>query len=67
MLGPWLLTRTRVVHPLGRGLAQGTISHGQGTAQALAEGSIQGAIAGIAMGLGAIATAFVLPLAFGAR
>jgi putative effector of murein hydrolase len=48
-------------------LAQGTISHGQGTAQALAEGSIQGAIAGIAMGLGAIATAFVLPLAFGAR
>jgi putative effector of murein hydrolase len=61
MLGPWLLTITGIVHPLARGLALGTVSHGQGTAQALTEGSLQGAIAGIAMGLSAIATSFVLP------
>jgi putative effector of murein hydrolase len=61
MLGPWLLTMTGILHPLARGLALGTVSHGQGTAQALTEGSLQGAIAGIAMGLSAIATSFVLP------
>lgn len=61
MLGPWLLTRLGIVHPIARGLALGTISHGQGTAQALTEGSLQGAIAGIAMGGSAIATSFVLP------
>ena len=62
MLGPWLLTRSGIVHPLARGLALGTVSHGQGTAQALTEGTLQGAIAGIAMGLTAIGTSFVLPL-----
>lgn len=62
MLGPWLLTRAGIVSPIARGLALGTISHGQGTAQALTEGSLQGAMAGIAMGLSAILTSFVLPL-----
>jgi len=61
MLGPWLLTRTGIVDPIARGLALGTISHGQGTAQALSEGNLQGAIAGIAMGIAAIVTSFVLP------
>ena len=61
MLGPWLLTRIGVVHPLARGLALGTISHGQGTAQALSEGGLQGAIAGIAMGIAAVLTSILLP------
>ena len=62
MLGPWLLTRAGIVNPMARGLALGTISHGQGTAQALAEGSLQGAMAGIAMGLSAVVTSSALPL-----
>lgn len=61
MIGPWLLTRTGVASPIARGLALGTISHGQGTAQALSEGSLQGAIAGIAMGASAVLTSFALP------
>jgi putative effector of murein hydrolase len=59
--GPWLLDRARVTHPLSRGLALGTISHGQGTAQAVTEGELAGAVAGVAMGLGAIGTSLAAP------
>ena len=59
--GPWLLDRLRIVHPLPRGLALGTISHGQGTAQAASESEFSGAVAGIAMGLSAICTALSAP------
>jgi predicted murein hydrolase (TIGR00659 family) len=59
--GPWLLDRARVDHAVARGLALGTISHGQGTAQAATEGEFTGAIAGVAMGLGAICTALAAP------
>jgi putative effector of murein hydrolase len=61
MFGQWLMDRTGIVDPLARGLALGAVSHGQGTAQALTEGELQGAIAGIAMGLTAILTSIVLP------
>jgi putative effector of murein hydrolase len=59
--GPWLLDRARITHPLSRGLALGTISHGQGTAQAATEGEFCGAIAGVAMGFGAIFTSLAAP------
>jgi len=59
--GPWLLDRFRITHAVARGLALGTISHGQGTAQAASEGEFTGAIAGVAMGLGAICTALAAP------
>jgi putative effector of murein hydrolase len=62
MLGPGLMSATGIHDPLSRGLALGTISHGQGTAQAVAEGELQGAAAGIAMGLAAILTACLAPL-----
>ena len=45
MLGPWLMDKTGIRAPLARGLALGTISHGQGTAQAVIEGEVQGAAA----------------------
>jgi putative effector of murein hydrolase len=61
MLGPWLMTVTGIHDPLSRGLALGTISHGQGTAQAVTEGELQGAAAGIAMSLAAVFTSFVAP------
>jgi predicted murein hydrolase (TIGR00659 family) len=59
--GPWLLDRARITHPLSRGLALGTISHGQGTAQAATESEFAGAVAGVAMGLGAICTSLAAP------
>jgi putative effector of murein hydrolase len=62
MLGPPLMNKIGVHSPLARGLALGTISHGQGTAQALSEGDVQGAAAGIATVLGAILTASVAPI-----
>jgi putative effector of murein hydrolase len=62
MLGPPLMNKIGMHSPIARGLALGTISHGQGTAQALSEGDIQGAAAGIATVLGAILTASVAPI-----
>lgn len=61
MLGPWLMTVAGIHDPLARGLALGTISHGQGTAQAVAEGELQGAAAGISVGLAAMFTSLVAP------
>jgi putative effector of murein hydrolase len=62
MLGPWLMDKAGIHAPLARGLALGTISHGQGTAQAVIEGEVQGAAAGIAMVLAAILVSFVAPI-----
>jgi predicted murein hydrolase (TIGR00659 family) len=59
--GPWLMNRCRIMHPVARGLALGTISHGQGTAQAATESEFTGAVAGVAMGLGATCTALAAP------
>ena len=61
MLGPWILNRGRVTDPLARGLAMGTIAHGQGAAQAALEGELQGAVAGVAMGVTAILSAALVP------
>jgi len=44
-----------------RGIALGTISHVQGTAQAAIEGELTGAVAGVAVGLGAICTSVAAP------
>jgi predicted murein hydrolase (TIGR00659 family) len=62
MFGPWLMNISGIHDPLARGLALGTISHGQGTAQAVIEGELQGAAAGIAMGLTAVFTSCIAPL-----
>lgn len=62
IIGPWIMNITHITHPLSRGLALGTISHGQGTAHAATEGELQGAIAGVAMGLAAIFTAMIVPI-----
>jgi hypothetical protein len=48
--GPWLMSCFRIAHPVSRGLAPGTISHGQGTAEAATESELTGAVAGVAMG-----------------
>lgn len=61
MLGPWLLDRAGIRSPLARGLALGTISHGQGTAQAALENELSGAIASIALGIAAVFTSLAAP------
>jgi putative effector of murein hydrolase len=62
MLGPWLMDKAGIHAPLARGLALGTISHGQGTAEAVVEGEVQGAAAGIAMVLAAILASSFAPI-----
>jgi len=61
ILGPLLLSALRVDHPVARGLALGTVSHGQGTAVALMEGETAGAMDGVAMAISAIFTALIAP------
>ena len=61
MLGPWLLDRAGIRSPLARGLALGTISHGQGTAQAALESELSGAIASVALGIAAVFTSLLAP------
>lgn len=60
--GPTLLTLLRITSPLIRGLAMGTLSHGQGTATALMEGEQQGLMAGIGMALSAVITSTLIPI-----
>jgi putative effector of murein hydrolase len=61
MFGPTLLTRCRITDPVARGIALGTVSHGQGTAAALLEGETAGAMASLAMACAAIFTAAIAP------
>ncbi|HEY3427012.1 MAG TPA: LrgB family protein [Negativicutes bacterium] len=66
VLGPSLLTWFKINNPVARGLALGTVSHGQGTAMALMEGEQQGSMAGVAMALAGVFTSvvasFLIPL-----
>jgi putative effector of murein hydrolase len=45
------------------GLAMGASSHGVGTARAAQEGEVEGASAGLAIGLMGVATALLAPVA----
>jgi putative effector of murein hydrolase len=59
--GPWLMDRLAITNPVSRGLALATMSHGQGIAQAATKSELSGAIAGVAMGLGAVCTSLAAP------
>ena len=61
VLGPYLLNALHVHDPVARGLAYGTVSHGIGTAQAAAEGELQGAVSGVAMGCAALLVSLAAP------
>jgi predicted murein hydrolase (TIGR00659 family) len=61
ILGPLLLSALKVTNPIARGLALGTVSHGQGTAVALLESETAGAMGGVAMAIAAIFTALIAP------
>ena len=64
MLGPLLLNLLGISDWSARGFAIGTASHGIGTARALQVNELAGAFSGLAMGLNALATAILLPLAW---
>ncbi|MEG6521001.1 LrgB family protein [Desulfotomaculum sp. 1211_IL3151] len=61
MIAFWLLDLFKIQNPICRGLAIGATAHGQGTAIAIQEGELQGAMSGIAMALAAIFTSFLAP------
>ena len=59
-----LMRLIRVKDPRAIGFAAGTASHGIGTARAFQLGSLEGAFAGIALGLSGLLTALLVPLLF---
>jgi predicted murein hydrolase (TIGR00659 family) len=62
VVGLPLLTWFKIENPVARGLAMGTVSHGQGTAMALTEGEQQGAMAGMAMALAGVFASIIAPI-----
>ncbi|WCK55222.1 LrgB family protein [Aneurinibacillus sp. Ricciae_BoGa-3] len=62
MTGPWLMNKMGIHNPLARGLALGVQAHGIGTAQAAAEGKLQAAIAGVAMGINGVFVSIIIPI-----
>lgn len=62
VVGPTVLTLIGVRRPVARGVALGSVSHGIGTSRALHESEAEGAFAGLAMGLTALASSMLLPL-----
>lgn len=61
LIGPWVLRLARVKHPIARGTAYGCSSHGLGTARALEEGALCGAVSGLCIALMGVATAIIVP------
>jgi predicted murein hydrolase (TIGR00659 family) len=57
-----LLNRLRITDKRARGFAAGLAAHGIGTARAFQVDPVAGTFAGIAMGLNALLTAFVVPI-----
>ena len=62
IIGPWLLDKCGITHPIARGLALGSASHGIGTSRAIELGAIEGAVSGLAIGLSGVAISLLLPL-----
>ena len=62
--GPEFCRLVGIRSPMAIGLAVGTASHGIGTARMLEVDRLSGAVAGLAIGLNGLVTAFLLPLLF---
>jgi predicted murein hydrolase (TIGR00659 family) len=62
IFGPKILKIFGVKNEIAKGIAMGTASHGLGTARAIEEGEIQGAMSGLSVGLTGLATAILIPL-----
>ena len=62
VIGPWLLDKLKIKSPIAKGLAMGSAAHGVGTGRAMQMGQIEGAVAGMAIGLMGIFTAIIIPV-----
>ncbi|QYJ03829.1 LrgB family protein [Nocardioides panacisoli] len=62
ILGPATLNLLRIRDRRARGLAVGAVAHGIGASRMLREDETEGAVAGLSMGLTALAISLVLPL-----
>lgn len=62
LIGPWVLERCGITHPIARGLALGSASHGIGTSRALELGMLEGAVSGLSIGLTGVAISLLMPL-----
>ncbi|MFA5517534.1 MAG: LrgB family protein, partial [Desulfuromonadales bacterium] len=62
--GPEFCRLLGIREPAAMGLAVGTAAHGIGTARMLEVDRLGGAVAGLAIGLNGLITAFILPLLF---
>ena len=62
LIGPWILDRCHITHPIARGMALGSASHGIGTSRAIEMGALEGAVSGLAIGLTGVAISLLIPL-----
>lgn len=62
VVGPWFLDTIKVKSQVARGLAMGAAAHGIGTSRAIQMGQVEGAVAGMAIGLMGVLTAVVIPI-----
>lgn len=62
LVSPFLFKLLKISNPVARGLALGTSAHGMGTATAIQLGAVEGALAGMAIGIMGFFTAILIPL-----
>ncbi|GGP14833.1 LrgB family protein [Oceanobacillus neutriphilus] len=62
MFGPVILKICRIQHPIAKGLSFGTASHAIGTAKALENSKIEGAISVLSMTISAVIVSFLVPV-----
>ncbi len=62
VMGAWLFKIFKISDEIARGVAFGTGAHAIGTAKAMEEGEIQGAMASLSIGLMGLVTVFLAPL-----
>ena len=61
MFAPQIVRLIGIRSRFAMGLATGTAAHGIGTARALREGELEGAMSGVGMMLNGLITALILP------
>jgi len=61
-LGPLILNLVKIKNPISRGVSLGCAAHGIGTAKALEEGALEGAVSGLCIALMGVLTAVIVPL-----
>ncbi|MFI3323337.1 MAG: LrgB family protein [Rikenellaceae bacterium] len=62
IIAPLILKLIGVKSPIAKGLALGSAVHGMGTAKAMEIGAIEGAVAGLSIGLMGVATSLFMPI-----